>query len=67
MSKKKKLTRVNKEACEKMLEIKAILKALSDIEQSCYPTNVLIEIVNRKLAKVFYSIEKNRKILKITD
>jgi flagellar biosynthesis component FlhA len=67
MSKKKKLARINNEASDKILEIKAILEALSDIEQSSYPANVLIEVVNKKLAKVFHNVEKNKEILKITD
>ena len=67
MSKKKKLAKINNEASEKILEIKAILEALSDIEQSSYPTNILIEIAKRKIIKVFCNIEKNNKILKITN
>ena len=67
MSKKRRLAKINKEASGKTLEIKAILEALSDIEQACYPANVLIEIANKKNIKVFNSIQQTRKILKITD
>jgi len=67
MSKKKKLTKINNLASDKILQIKAILEALSDIEQNCYPSNVLLEIAKEKVKNVFYNIEKNKKILKIID
>jgi hypothetical protein len=67
MSKKKKLTKINKTASRKTLEIKAILEALSNIEQESYPSNVLVEIAKKKLLNVFRNIEKNREILKIID
>lgn len=51
MSKKKKLTNINRINLGKILEIKAILEALSDIEQTCYPANILIEIARKKLWK----------------
>ena len=67
MSKKKKLSKINQTASDKVLEIKAILEALSNLEENCYPANVLVEIANKKLTNVFHNIEKNRKILKIID
>ncbi len=67
MSKKKKLTNINRINLGKILEIKAILEALSDIEQTCYPANILIEIARKKVVKVFKNIEKTRSILKIID
>jgi hypothetical protein len=67
MGKKKKLAKINKTASEKMLEIKAILDALSDIEQAHYPTDTMIEIAKKKVIKVFHNIETTRKILKIAD
>ena len=67
MSKKKKLAKINKTASGKILEIKAVLDALSDMDQCCYPANVLLEIAKKELTNVFYSVEKNRKILKIAD
>ncbi|MDD3593830.1 MAG: hypothetical protein PHX18_04285 [Candidatus Gastranaerophilales bacterium] len=67
MGKKEKLFKINKEASAKISEIKAILAALADLEQGCYPANTLIDIAKRKSMSVLYNIEKNRKILKILD
>lgn len=67
MSKKKKLAKINQTASRKILQIKAILTALIDIQRDYYPSNILLELANKKLSIVFYNIEKNRKILKITD
>ncbi len=67
MSKKKKLAKINKAASGKALEIRAVLEALSDLEQDCYPANVLIGIAEEKVIKVFNNIETTRKILKLTD
>jgi hypothetical protein len=65
MSKKKKLAKINKVTSRKIIEIKAILEALSDIEQASYPTNVMIEIAQKKVSKIFNNIEITEKILKI--
>lgn len=62
MCNKKKLFKINKAASKSALEIKAVLNALSEIEQGSYPSNV-----QKKVVDVFYTIEKSRKILKITD
>jgi hypothetical protein len=65
MGKKKKLAKINKAASEKILEIKAILEVLSEIEQAHYPANTMIEIAKKKVIKIFHNIEITRKILKI--
>jgi hypothetical protein len=67
MGKKKKLAKINKESSGKILEIKAILEVLSDVEQAHYPAAVMIDIAKKKVVKVFNNIEITRKILKITD
>ncbi|MDD3419907.1 MAG: hypothetical protein PHE78_04830 [Candidatus Gastranaerophilales bacterium] len=67
MGKKKKLAKIHKSASGKILEIKALLDTLSEIEQSSYPANTLIEIANEKALNVFQNIEHSRQILKITD
>jgi hypothetical protein len=67
MGKKKKLAKINKTSLEKILEIKAILDVLSDIEQANYPANMMIEMAQKKIAKTFKNIEITGKILKITN
>jgi hypothetical protein len=52
MGKKKKLVKINKISSEKILEIKAILEALSEIEQAHYPADAMIEIAKKKVIKV---------------
>ncbi|MDD3150301.1 MAG: hypothetical protein PHV68_05650 [Candidatus Gastranaerophilales bacterium] len=64
MNKKKKLAKINKEASIEILEIKGILDALFDMEQICYPADVVIEVAKKKIRKVFNIIETTRKILK---
>ncbi len=54
MNKKKKLAENSKEASAQILEIKAILIALSDLEQS---------MAIQKIKKVFYCIEESRQIV----
>jgi hypothetical protein len=66
MYKKKKLSKINKIASREIIEIKAILEALSDIEQSHYPVNVMIEIIIKKITKIFKEIQRSSEILKIT-
>lgn len=61
MGKKKKSAKIHKEALGKIIEIKAILRALSDIEQSSYPANMLLEMADKKLKTVFCNIEKAAK------
>lgn len=67
MNKKKKLARINKVASSKILEVKAILDALSDLEQDSYPANILLDIAKKKSINVFNNIENNRRILQIAD
>ncbi len=67
MYKKKKLAKNSKEASAQILEIKAILTALSDLEQSDYPANILIDMATKKIKKVFYYLEKNRQMMNLID
>jgi len=62
MSKKQKLAKINCAVSKNLLEIKAILEALSDIEQACYPSNVMIDIAKSKVINVFYKVELTRKL-----
>lgn len=63
----KKLKRIIKNLQNELLDIKAIIEALEDIEQANYPSNQLLEIVKIKTKKVFCDLEKSRNMLKIVD
>ncbi len=63
---KKKLTKLNKIASNELLDTKAILTALLNIEENCYPTNIMIEMAIKKIKNTFKQIEENRKILNST-
>ncbi len=66
MSQRKRLKKVNKKVSKELLEIRALLTAAYDIEPD-YPINMLIEMANKKVKKVFDNVEKNRSILQLVD
>lgn len=63
----KKIKKIIIKLQRELLDIKAIVEALEDIEQANYPSNQLLEIVKIKTKKVFCALEKSRNILKIVD
>lgn len=63
----KKLKKIIIKLQRELLDIKAIVEALEDIEQSNYPSNHLLEIIKIKTKKVFCALEKSRSMLKIVD
>lgn len=65
--KNKKLKKIIKTLQKELLDIKAIIDALEDIEQSNYPTNCLLEIIKIKVKKVFCNFEKSRNLFKVVD
>ncbi|MDD3594605.1 MAG: hypothetical protein PHX18_08265 [Candidatus Gastranaerophilales bacterium] len=64
MNRKNFLVKTNQLISEKILEVNAVLNALSYLEQSSYPSNVLLEIATKKLTGIFNKIERTRKFLK---
>ncbi len=67
MRKNKKLYKINQKASNDIMELKAILEALSNLEYDSYPSNVLLSMAKDKSIKIFYNVEKNRRILKIIE
>lgn len=59
------LEKINKEASSILLEIKGLLRAIQISSCIDYPSDTLLELSLKKLKKVFYIIEENRKILNI--
>lgn len=59
------LEKINKEASSILLEIKGLLHAIQISSCIDYPSDTLLELSLKKLKKVFYIIEENRKILNI--
>lgn len=67
MSNKKRIRKLILNSQDRLLEIKALVNVLEDVEQANYPTNSLLEIINKKIKVIFYNLEENRKIYKIID